>query len=232
MGSTSTSSEFHWEAEAVKAKYILWPVGRALARFVPQALFLFAISFIIFRMIVVLHNIRSLHNAGSIFRTADAVGIEKIYLCGITPAPIDRFDTPRGQFVKVSLGAEKNVVWEKVSSAPALLKKLKKDGYTIFAIEQDKHAVPYYGVKLKGTFPRESGIALVLGNEIKGLPSSILRHADKILEIPMVGKMVRHADHPKHLRREIRTKESLNVGVAFGVVVFHLINSRPVTRDL
>ena len=175
-------------------------------------------------MVVILHNIRSLHNVGSIFRTADAAGIEKIYLCGITPAPVDRFGNPRRQFVKVSLGAEKNVPWEKTSSTIAFLKKLsaegacplvrrgsasggKKGGYKIFAIEQDKRAVPYYKMRFKDTFSRESKLALVVGNEIKGLPRSILKYADKVLEIPMTGK-----------------KESLNVSVAFGVVVFHLIN--------
>lgn len=160
-----------------------------------------------FSVIVILHNIRSVYNVGSIFRTADAAGIEKIYLCGITPAPVDRFGHPRQDFIKVSLGAEKSVPWEKISSAQALLKKLKKAGYTIFAIEQDTRAIPYYRMKPKGTFSRESKLALVVGSEVKGLPAAILNQADTILEIPMRGK-----------------KESLNVGVAFGIVVFHPIN--------
>lgn len=156
-------------------------------------------------MIVILHNIRSLHNVGSIFRTADAAGVEKIYLCGITPAPIDAFGRPRQPLVKVSLGAEKYVEWEKVKSTTRLIDKLKKDGYKIFAIEQDKKSIPYYRAKRQSPSANRK-IALVLGNEIKGLPPSILKRADKILEIPMRGQ-----------------KESLNVAVAFGIVVFSLI---------
>ncbi|MDP3052529.1 MAG: TrmH family RNA methyltransferase [bacterium] len=161
------------------------------------------------KMIIILHNIRSLHNVGSIFRTADAAGIEKIYLCGITPAPIDQFGKYRPQLTKVSLGAEKYVAWEKIDSTTKLIDKLKGDGYKIFSIEQSKKSIPYSSVliKTKGTITRDSApkIALVLGNEIKGLPASILKRSDKILEIPMKGK-----------------KESLNVAVAFGIVVFSL----------
>jgi len=157
-------------------------------------------------MIVILYNIRSLHNVGSIFRTADAAGVEKIYLCGITPAPIDEFGRPRLQLTKVSLGAEKYVKWEKVKSATRLIDKLKKENYKIFAIEQNKKSIPYYKVKISSNRLRlRPRVALVLGNEVKGLPLSILKRADKILEIPMYGK-----------------KESLNVAVAFGIVVFHL----------
>ncbi len=175
-------------------------------------------------MIVILHNIRSLYNVGSIFRTADAAGIEKIYLCGITPAPVDQFGKYRPQLTKISLGAECYVKWEKVKATSKLIDKLRRskevgaselkgDGYKIFAIEQSKKSIPYY--KLKNSRLRrgsggqvntkKSKVALVLGSEIKGLPQAILKRADKILEIPMKGK-----------------KESLNVAVAFGVVVFSL----------
>jgi len=150
-------------------------------------------------MIVVLHNIRSLHNVGSIFRTADAAGIKKIYLCGITPAPIDSFGRPRQQLTKVSLGAENYIEWEKVKTISKLIDDLKKQKYKIFAIEQSKKSVSYYKIKTLSTFPRESRqkITLILGSEVNGLPSLILKRADKILEIPMSGK-----------------KESLNVAVA------------------
>jgi len=148
-----------------------------------------------------------MHNVGSIFRTADAAGIEKIYLSGITPAPRDRFGQSVQKITKVSLGAEKWVKWEKVIQTGRLLKKLKKDGYKIFAIEQSKKSTAYHKVKLS---KRDlAKIALVVGSEIKGLPLSILRQADKILEIPMYGK-----------------KESLNVAVAFGIVIFSLIHSK------
>ncbi len=152
-------------------------------------------------MIAILHNIRSLHNVGSIFRTADAAGIEKLYLCGITPTPLDRFGVVRQQVGKVSLGAEKTVPWEKASSTARIIDGLKKDGYKIFALEQSRNSIPYN----KPTIPGNSRLALVVGHEVKGLPASILKKADKILEIPMAGE-----------------KESLNVGVAFGIVVFRL----------
>ena len=156
------------------------------------------------KVIVVLHNIRSLYNVGSIFRTADAAGIEKIYLCGITPKPVDEFGKPRTQLTKVSLGAEKYLAWEKVGSTARLLDNLKKQGYKIFAIEQNKKSTPYY--KIPKSYILNSKFCLVLGNEIRGLPLSILKRADKILEIPMQGK-----------------KESLNVAIAFGIIAFHLI---------
>ena len=157
-------------------------------------------------MIVILHNIRSIYNVGSIFRTADAVGIEKIYLCGITPSPLDRFNAPIQKFTKVSLGAEKTVQWEFIKRTSVVINRLKEGGYKIVAIEQSKKSTPYYkfnplagGQKLKKT-------VLVLGNEVRGLPSSILKKSDTILEIPMYGK-----------------KESLNVAVAFGIVSFYFI---------
>lgn len=154
-------------------------------------------------MIAILYNIRSLHNVGSIFRTADAAGIEKLYLCGITPTPLDQFGKIRPQLAKVSLGAEKTVPWEKFSSTSRLIDKLKKEKYKIFAIEQSKKSIPYNKI---GTFARESRAALILGNEVKGLSPAILKKCDKILEIPMHGE-----------------KESLNVAVAFGIVTFRLL---------
>src|ERR1700722_997954 len=107
------------------------------------------------RTIAILDNIRSVHNVGSIFRTADAVGVTKIYCCGITPGPLDRFGNVRADFAKVALGAEKSVAWEKGESRAAnaaksthstveVLLALKKDGWKIFAVEQAKNSVPYY----------------------------------------------------------------------------------------
>jgi tRNA G18 (ribose-2'-O)-methylase SpoU len=156
-------------------------------------------------MIVILHNIRSLYNVGSIFRTADAAGFSKIYLCGITPTPLDRFGKNRPQISKVALGAEKYIEWEKIKSTSRLIDKLKNPstggGYKIFAVEQDKRSVAYDRIKVS----KKEKIALIVGNEIKGLPKSVLDKSDKILEIPMKGK-----------------KESLNVAVAFGIVAFSL----------
>lgn len=155
-------------------------------------------------MVAVLHNIRSTYNVGSIFRTADAAGCEKIYLCGFTPAPIDRFGRAVSKISKVALGAEKWVAWEKIEETWRLVDELKKEGYQIFAIEQSKKSIPYHKVKLSKKDLAK--VVLIVGGEIKGLPPSILRRANKILEIPMYGK-----------------KESLNVAVAFGIVAFHLI---------
>ncbi len=175
-------------------------------------------------MKIILHNIRSLHNVGSIFRTADALGIEKIYLCGITPKPIDEFGRPRPQFAKVSLGAEKYIQWEYYRSAVKFIDKLKKSPtdkkYKIFAIEQGQKSVPYHKVRLSALQVENS--ALILGSETKGLPPPILKQADKILEIPMRGKIIRQAGHP---RCAGQGKESLNVAVAFGIVAFHLVNN-------
>jgi tRNA G18 (ribose-2'-O)-methylase SpoU len=151
-----------------------------------------------------------MHNVGSIFRTADAAGCEKIYICGITSAPLDKFGRKRQPIAKVSLNAEDYIPWEYTKSTTRLIDKLKKDGYTILAIEQSKESIPYFKFSLqsrRGQTSAKSKIALVLGNEIKGLPSSVLKRANKILEIPMLGK-----------------KESLNVAVAFGIAVFYLLN--------
>ncbi|TSA46604.1 TrmH family RNA methyltransferase [bacterium] len=171
-------------------------------------------------MLAILHNIRSLNNVGSVFRTADAAGVEKIFLCGITPAPFDRLGNPRPQLAKVSLGAENFINWEKSRSAVRLIRELKKQGYTILALEQAKGSMAYYnyGLSLRGAKrqsnlhqkrllrPARNDIVLVVGNEVRGLPPGILSLADRTLEIPMRGG-----------------KESLNVAVAFGIAVFHLI---------
>jgi len=181
-------------------------------------------------MIILLHNIRSAHNVGSIFRTADATGCEKIYLCGITPAPVDKYDRPVSRITKVSLGAEKYIPWEKVKSTARLINKLKKQRYQILALEQSKKSIPYYKFKLKRIKitphstrsshfrysknvrenEKKDKFVLILGNEIKGLPCSILHRVNHILEIPIKGK-----------------KESFNVAVAFGIVAFHLIHTPP-----
>lgn len=159
---------------------------------------------------------------GSIFRTADAVRIKKLYLCGITPAPVDAFGRPRQQLTKVSLGAEKTVEWDaSARSARAtlqLLGGLKKQGYKILAVEQHKDAILYYKLKTSAKDGKAfNKIALILGSEVRGLPSSVLKKADKIIEIPMAGALVRQAHHPRRTRRG---KESLNVAVAFGIVAY------------
>lgn len=157
---------------------------------------------------VVLDNIRSVHNVGSIFRTADGAGIAKIFCCGITPGPLDRFNRVRADFAKVSLGAEKSVAWEIAKDTAATIAQLKEDGWTIFAIEQSKESIPYHEAAALLSKKKNAKVALVLGNEVGGLSHEILTMADAILEIPMRGK-----------------KESLNVAVAFGIVAFQMLQS-------
>ncbi len=154
------------------------------------------------RAVVILHNIRSVYNVGSIFRTADAAGVEKIFLCGYTPAPIDRFGRERSDFTKVSLGAEKSVPWEHRKTLAPILTKLKQENYVVLAIEQSKHSISLFDY----TLPKNKPVALILGNEVRGLSQASLKHADQILEIPMHG-----------------SKESLNVSVAAGIALFTLL---------
>src|SRR4051812_37571816 len=98
---------------------------------------------------VILHNIRSVHKVGSIFRTADGAGVSKIILTGYSPLPIDQNGQPRKDFAKVSLGAEKMVPWTQLKTAADAIKQLKKEGFTIVAIELDKKSVPLFKYKAK-----------------------------------------------------------------------------------
>ena len=148
-------------------------------------------------MIVILDNIRSVHNVGSIFRTSDAAGVEKIYLCGTTPTPVDRFGRARNDLAKVALGAEKTVPWEYAENAIDIVKKLKTGGVRVFGVEQYEGSVDYASVK----YPQQS--AFVFGNEVGGMSLDVLAVCDEIIEIPMKGE-----------------KESLNVSVAVGIVLF------------
>lgn len=154
-------------------------------------------------MIVVLDNIRSVHNVGSIFRTSDAVGVEKIYLVGITPTPLDRFKMVNERLRKVALGSELIVPWSQEKDVVALAKGLKKSGYEIVALEQSKKSIPIFSGEIK--IFKDKKIALFLGAEVSGLSKQILQLSDYIIDIPMNGK-----------------KESLNVAVAFGVAAYQL----------
>jgi len=152
--------------------------------------------------ILILHDVRSVENVGAMFRTSDAVGIDKIYLTGYTPTPLDRFGKVRKDMAKSALGAEEFVSWEYKKSLSALLSKLKKDGYLIIGIEQAKNSVDYKNVKL------QSKNAFIMGTEVTGIPKNILNKCDIIAEIPMKGK-----------------KESLNVSVACGVALFRILDN-------
>lgn len=145
---------------------------------------------------VVLDNVRSMHNVGSIFRTADAFLIEKICLCGYTPQP------PHRDIHKTALGATETVDWEYFSLAPACIEALKGKGYQIFSVEQVEGSISLDSVtkeNLKGP------VAVVLGNEVEGVQDDILKLSDAAIEIPQYG-----------------TKHSLNVSVAAGIVLYKL----------
>lgn len=163
------------------------------------------------QFIAVLDNIRSVYNVGSIFRTADAAGVRKIYCCGITPSPLDRFKHIRADFAKVALGAEKSVTWESARSTTEVLRDLKKNGWLILAVEQAPDSIPFYEAEslVRNLNGAKRKIALVLGAEVDGISPEVLALADTVLEIPMRGK-----------------KESLNVSVAFGIVAFGLTKPR------
>jgi tRNA G18 (ribose-2'-O)-methylase SpoU len=148
---------------------------------------------------VLLHNIRSAHNVGSIFRTADAAGVKRIYLTGYTPLPLDRFGRPQKDIAKTALGAELSIPWEYHTSPSNILKKLKAQGCQIIGVEQDAHAQNYR------TFVSDRSRVCIMGNEVRGISPALRKQCDILLEIPMHG-----------------TKESLNVSVAAGIILFSL----------
>lgn len=146
-------------------------------------------------MVVVLDNIRSMYNVGSVFRTADAFRVEKIYLCGITSIP------PHPEIHKTALGAEESVDWEYSTSTVELVDKLKADGYKVFSVEQVEGSI------MLDEFSTDEieKIAIVMGNEVKGVEQEVINHSDGCIEIPQYG-----------------TKHSLNVSVTSGIVMWHL----------
>ena len=150
---------------------------------------------------VLLHNVRSAHNVGSIFRTADAAGVSKIYLTGHTPAPLDRFGRIRKDIAKTALGAEKHVPWEHHASSTRPIARLKKEGWKIVGVEQDARARDYRAFKIKNR------TVFVFGNEVRGLSKDLRKKCDALVKIPMHGK-----------------KESLNVSVVAGIVLFSCIS--------
>lgn len=156
-------------------------------------------------IILILHNIRSLHNVGSIFRTGDAAGVKKIYLTGYTPAPSDKFGKIRQEIAKTALGAEKTVGWQYCKNISTLIKKLKKEKFHIAAVEQSPKAINYKNFRPAWLGRPKYPLALIFGNEVQGLSKKILKKCDKIIEIPMHGK-----------------KESLNVSVSAGIILFSI----------
>ncbi len=149
--------------------------------------------------ILILHNLRSIENVGSLFRTADAAGVTRMMLVGTTPTPVDRFGRSDKRLAKTALGAEQSVPWEYHKNIVPVLRRLRTQNVFVIAVEQSEKSVLYTTVRPRGSW------ACVVGNEVLGLPLSILRVADAAAVIPMSG-----------------AKESLNVTVAAGIVLFRL----------
>ncbi len=147
-----------------------------------------------FPIFTILDNIRSLYNVGAIFRTADAVRLGKLYLTGITGYP------PRKEIDKTALGAVETVPWEYRPDALSLIKELKEHGTQIVVLEHTSESVPY--TQFNPRFP----LCLIVGNEVFGVQDKLVELADAALEIPMYG-----------------SKQSLNVTIAFGIVIYHLL---------
>ncbi|MCH6236321.1 RNA methyltransferase [Cognataquiflexum rubidum] len=147
-------------------------------------------------IVIVLDNVRSLNNVGSAFRTSDAFLVEKIYLCGITGKP------PHKDIQKTALGATESVIWEYVDSTLAAIQQLKKEGYTVCALEQvDK------SIKLHEFLPDpDRKFALVFGNEVFGVEEEVIEASDYVIEIPQLG-----------------TKHSLNISVSMGIALWDFI---------
>ena len=146
-------------------------------------------------LVVVLDNVRSLHNVGSVFRTADAFLVESVYLCGITCTP------PHAEIHKTALGAENTVDWKHYEDTLLAVADLKSKGYTVLAIEQAKGSTMLTHLQLD----KNQKYAVILGNEVKGVQQTVVDVCDGCIEIPQFG-----------------TKHSLNVSVTGGIIIWEL----------
>lgn len=146
----------------------------------------------------ILENIRSAHNVGSIFRTADGAGVSKIFLVGCTPAPVDRFGRIQPEIFKTSLGATQSIDWEQFEHVVEVIGMLRANGVSVVSVEQSPMSIPF----MKFSVPPK--VAYIFGNEVSGVSDDGLSASDQIIEIPMMG-----------------TKESLNVSVTVGIVLYH-----------
>lgn len=145
-------------------------------------------------VIVLLDNVRSLHNVGSVFRTCDAMAVEKLYLCGITAKP------PHREIQKTAIGATESVNWEYMDDAISIIHRYKKEGYTIISVEQTSNSIALGNYNWKN-----EKVLLVFGNEIDGVHQKIIDLSDFSLEIPQWG-----------------TKHSFNITVSAGIVLWDL----------
>ena len=148
-------------------------------------------------LVIVLDNIRSMNNVGSVFRTSDAFVVEKIYLCGITPKP------PHREINKTALGATETVDWEYKPTTFDAIDELKGKGYLIYSIEQAVGSIMLNDF----VFPQKEKVAVVFGNEVEGVDQEIINISDGVIEIPQFG-----------------TKHSLNISVSAGIIIWDLFN--------
>lgn len=151
------------------------------------------------KIVIVLDNIRSMHNVGSVFRTSDAFAIEKLYLCGITACP------PHRDIEKSALGATASVHWEYFADTLEAIENLKKDGYTILSIEQAENSVSLEDY----SFDANNAYAIIFGNEVDGVQQEVINASENCIEIPQFG-----------------TKHSFNVSVTTGIVMWQVYTSR------
>ena len=147
---------------------------------------------------LILENIRSAHNVGAMFRTADGAGVSKIFLCGYTPTPTDRFGRVQEEIKKTSLGASETMDWEKVNECVDVIGRLQTEGVNVVAIEQTESS------QTLGSLNLNDDIAYVLGNEVDGVSAEVLEAADLVVQLPMLGD-----------------KESLNVSTTAGIVLYY-----------
>ncbi len=146
-------------------------------------------------LVVVLDDVRSMYNVGSVFRTADSFRLEKIYICGITACP------PHPEIHKTALGAENSMEWEICSSAIEAVGKLHKEGYEVYALEQVENSIKLQNFKTQ----KGKKYAIILGNEVKGVSQDAVNACDGAIEIPQFG-----------------TKHSMNVSVSGGIAIWHI----------
>lgn len=154
---------------------------------------------------IIIHNVRSAHNVGSIFRTCDGAGVRKIHLTGYTPSPHDPCEEPystqaQNKLAKTALGAQDQVDWEKTEDISVVLEKYKKSGYHVLALEKIDGAHDLF--RFEPEFPS----VLVLGNETDGIDGRVMEQCEAVLTIPMRGR-----------------KESLNVSVAAGIAIYQIL---------
>ena len=156
-----------------------------------------------FPLVVVLDNLRSLNNVGSFFRTADAFRIQKLYLCGYTPAP------PHREITRSALGAELSVEWEKKEDTLSVIKDLQAQGYEVWAVEQAQESQLLHQLQVV----ENKSYALVFGNEVEGVADDVMQHVNGAIEIPQFG-----------------TKHSFNVAISAGIVLWEFISKKLIEK--